>query len=61
MSDYQGRPDCPICGDIDILIERRPDGDATCMECGYKGPYKEFLEPFIGGELVGQKPPTEAE
>lgn len=34
---------CPKCGAANyILVERRPDGDAECTSCKYKGKSTEF-------------------
>lgn len=41
MSDV--RPDCPVCGDLDLAVEIRMDGDAQCHGCGWSGPYKHCL------------------
>lgn len=39
------KPVCPQCNspERNLLVERRPDGDASCP-CGWKGPYKECFE-----------------
>lgn len=34
-------PKCPKCGCPNLMIERRPDGDAKCESCKWHGPYKE--------------------
>jgi transcription initiation factor TFIIIB Brf1 subunit/transcription initiation factor TFIIB len=34
---------CPKCNGVDFKIEKRIDGNMTCMECGFVGKQKEFL------------------
>lgn len=31
---------CPKCGGLQLLVERRPDGSARCLECHWYGSYK---------------------
>ncbi|MGZ3772992.1 MAG: hypothetical protein ACXVCY_04400 [Pseudobdellovibrionaceae bacterium] len=31
---------CPSCGSMDIMTERRPDGDHVCSDCHYRWPNK---------------------
>lgn len=36
---------CPKCGLIrDLAVERRPDGDANCAACGWRGKYAECFK-----------------
>lgn len=36
------KPICPKCGSDQYARERRPNGDTTCLTCGYKAPSKEW-------------------
>lgn len=51
-----GRVKCPSCGELHKLkIERRPNGNIECIQCGYSGPYVHFMShpdrPFVRSEL----------
>lgn len=37
-------PKCPKCGGGNLLVERRPDGDARCLDCDWRGKYAECLK-----------------
>lgn len=30
---------CPICHENNLIVEKRPDGDAKCLECSWGGKY----------------------
>jgi hypothetical protein len=32
-------PECPKCCGVILAVERRPNGDAKCVGCGWHGPY----------------------
>lgn len=34
------KPRCPKCNSENLSVERRLDGDAKCLSCGWSGPYK---------------------
>lgn len=36
---------CPECGHENLMVERRPDGDAVCVSCGVKSKYKDCIVP----------------
>ena len=42
-------PCCPNCLSNCLAVERRPDGDATCGSCKWKGPYRGC---FIAPECI---------
>lgn len=35
---------CPKCDSSKLIVERRPNGNAECSECGWKGEYKECFD-----------------
>lgn len=36
---------CPKCKEEkNLAIERRPDGDITCLRCKYKASFKKFMD-----------------
>lgn len=35
---------CPKCNRSNLSIERRPDGDITCLHCKYKGSFSQFMD-----------------
>jgi hypothetical protein len=37
-------PKCPICFGTNLSIERRPDGDAQCMDCNWLDKYELCFE-----------------
>jgi hypothetical protein len=37
-------PKCPKCGGSYLLIERRPDGEAGCLDCDWRGKYAECFK-----------------
>lgn len=37
-------PCCPQCGATDLIVEKRPDGNATCGTCAWSGPYAECFQ-----------------
>jgi hypothetical protein len=37
-------PKCPKCGGNNLLVERRPDGDARCLDCDWLGKYSECFK-----------------
>lgn len=40
MSYYK----CPKCNSTNLAIERRPNGDITCLECKHKASAKSFID-----------------
>lgn len=32
--------ECPTCKSNNLAVEKRPDGNAICMSCGWQGEYK---------------------
>lgn len=42
-------PCCPNCLSTNLGVQRRPDGDATCGNCNWKGPYRKC---FVAPECI---------
>lgn len=41
-------PSCPRCGSVkNQAIERRPDGDAKCGDCGHRGKYSSWVSMVV--------------
>lgn len=41
---------CPKCGSVNVLTERRPDGDSKCLDCGTKwksSSWEDVKEPSV--------------
>ena len=38
---------CPKCRGDKLKVERRPDGEAVCMNCGWLGPYNECVSSVV--------------
>jgi hypothetical protein len=47
---------CPKCGSTNLAVERRLDGDATCGNCKWTGPYKEC---FVVSDTDKKTPPRD--
>ena len=45
------KPKCPKCNSENLLVERRLDGNANCVDCKWFGPYSDcFKEAFVDAE-----------
>ena len=45
MSKIENKPKCPMCGSENLAVERRPDGNAKCIQCKFEGSYENFFLP----------------
>lgn len=44
MEQSTTNPKCPKCGCIKLLVERRMNGNAKCLDCGAEVPYSECFD-----------------
>ena len=52
---------CPGCGTkTGLMVERRPDGNSTCKNCEWSGPYKDCF-PDTEGKLLAHIAKLEAQ